>query len=204
MNNFMLDLETLGTTPGCAILSIGIIAFDPVADRVDNIFNDHGFYTAVSKESCLDALLHVDPDTVAWWSKQSAEARKALTESEKPDAPTLSGALENMVGYVTGFGPASKARIWGNGADFDNPILDVAALHAGVKLPWKYGGRCHRTIKTAHEHLAPGFEPPVLARSGTHHNALDDARTQALYHWEYVRELKEYLVREAHNQGELK
>ena len=34
MSFFMWDLETLGTVPGCAILSIGIIQFDPMAYEI--------------------------------------------------------------------------------------------------------------------------------------------------------------------------
>jgi inhibitor of KinA sporulation pathway (predicted exonuclease) len=65
------------------------------------------------------------------------------------------------------------ALVWGNGADFDNPILAAAYRATGISQGWKpYNGRCYRTIKN----LAPQVR---LVRTGTHHNALDDARAQA-------------------------
>jgi hypothetical protein len=64
-------------------------------------------------------------------------------------------------------------QIWGNGADFDNVILSSAYRNTGHVTPWgTYKNRCYRTIKSANRHVA-------MARTGTHHNALDDAKSQA-------------------------
>ena len=41
--------------------------------------------------------------------------------------------------------------------------------------PWKFwNDRCYRTIKSMHPEVP-------MPRTGTHHNALDDAKTQALH-----------------------
>jgi exodeoxyribonuclease VIII len=65
--------------------------------------------------------------------------------------------------------------VWGNGADFDLPILSAAYVAAGFGgPPWKpYNGRCYRTLKN----LRPDVPRPE--RRGTAHNALDDAVFQA-------------------------
>lgn len=186
MRHIMLDLETLGNSPGCVILSIGAIAFDPHAEKPDDVFADDGFYTVVSKESCLDAMLHVDDDTARWWARQSDEARKVLQDASSADAPPLGEALDNLVGYVASHHRPDKALVWGNGADFDNPILTVAARHAQIKLPWQWGNRCYRTVKNMYEFIQPDFVAPALSRSGTHHNALDDAKSQALHMWDLL------------------
>jgi hypothetical protein len=182
----MLDLETLGTTPGCAIISIGAIAFDPLADTLDEAFEDDGFYSVVSRDSCTDAMLHIDAETAQWWARQSDDARKVVQDSANSTAPTLVEALDGLVTYVAGHHTPSKALLWGNGADFDNPILTVAARHAGIELPWKWGSRCYRTVKNLHEFLQPDFAAPPLVRVGTYHNALDDARSQALHMWDLL------------------
>ncbi|MDV7397059.1 3'-5' exoribonuclease, partial [Arthrospira platensis SPKY1] len=75
--------------------------------------------------------------------------------------------------------------LWGNGADFDNPILKscYAAIDADVPFkPW--AGRCYRTVKNI-----PGM-PKINRNHGTHHNALDDARNQALHLIEMNRIIK--------------
>lgn len=186
MNHFMLDLETLGTTPGCAILSIGAIGFDPFAATVDEVFSDDGFYSVVSRNSCTDALLHIDAETAKWWARQSDEARKVVQDAANPSAPTLVEALDGLVGYVGSHCAPSKALVWGNGADFDNPILNVAARHAGINLPWKWGNRCYRTVKNLAEFMQPDFVAPPLSRVGVYHNARDDAKSQALHMWDLL------------------
>lgn len=191
MNHFMVDLETRGSIAGCAILSIGIIALDPFANQLDSVFEDDGFYTVISRQSCLDAMLHEDPETMKWWGSQSAEARKVLHQSEDPDhCVSLAEGLQATVNYVASHVTPRNAKVWGNGADFDNPILAVAARHAGIELPWQWGNRCYRTIKNLHEVLGVGHKAPPVTRAGTHHNALDDAKTQALHLWDITHTLR--------------
>ena len=85
--------------------------------------------------------------------------------------------------------PPVVTRHQGNGADFDLPILAAAYAAVGLSVPWKpYNGRCYRTLKN----LAPVVK---LARPGTHHNALDDARTQAVHAIKLMRHISEHLKR---------
>jgi exodeoxyribonuclease VIII len=169
MLDFMVDLETLGDKPGCAILSIGAVAFDPVEQTIDG----GGFYKVVSRASCKKAKLGEDRSTIDWWERQSEAARQVLADSLAKNATPLKDALIELNVYLTSFGPAKKIRVWGNGADFDNAILCLCYQAAGVQMPWDFwNNRCFRTLKN----LAPQVK---VDRSGTYHNALDDARTQA-------------------------
>ena len=96
---------------------------------------------------------------------QSREARDLFNAS--PAWP-LDAALRAFAQFVKG-----AAGVWGNGADFDNPILAAAYRRLNMPLPWgAYAGRCYRTLKS----LRPDIR---LERQGTHHNALDDAVSQA-------------------------
>lgn len=63
--------------------------------------------------------------------------------------------------------------LWGNGSDFDNVILASAYRSCNLEVPWKFwNNRCYRTVKA----LRPDIK---IHRSGTYHNALDDAVSQA-------------------------
>jgi len=183
----MKDLETLGTVPGCSMLSIGIIAFDPMAETVDDLFPDEGFYKVVNRQDSRDHFLHESPDTLAWWEKQSDAARQVLRDAEdrKKSVP-LRLAVEESIDYVSSHCSPRNARMLGNGADFDNPIFTVAAHQVGIKVPWNYGGRCYRTLKNLDEFLGSDFKAPKVTRTGTYHNALDDAKTQATHLWEFL------------------
>lgn len=182
MSDVMVDLETLGTRPGSIILSIGSVAFDRAKDPLDW----PEFYSVISIASSRKFGLTSDESTSAWWSRQSLEARRVLDEADDPSAPTLPDVLKNFGKFLMRQGDIRACRLWGNGSDFDNVLL-VSAFQAAMlgKPPWNYyNHRCYRTLKN----LFPQYALSESARnavqveqhSGVHHNALDDARFQAL------------------------
>ena len=171
--NVMIDLETMGRRPGCSILSIGAVAFD------GDLGLGPEFDVVVNRESCKSYGLHEDSETLDWWSKQTPKASKILHVATYRGA-TLPNALKQLGDYLTQFDP-NKVRVWGNGSDFDNAILAVAYAECRLPLPWQfYNNRCYRTLKS--------LKPQVkLNRVGTYHNALDDAKSQALHAIELMR-----------------
>lgn len=181
MKNIMVDLETLGTCAGCSMLSIGAVAFS----SSEKAIHENEFYVVINTQDCIDRGLHEDEGTKVWWEKQSPAAKQVLFEAADPKLSVpLPLALEKFNSWILEVA-GEDAHMWGNGADFDNPILAAGYRAANVKQGWKaYNGRCYRTLK--------GLYPNIrLKRGGTHHNALDDARTQASHaiellgrHWE--------------------
>jgi exodeoxyribonuclease VIII len=161
MSEVMVDLETLGNGSNAAIISIGACAFDPASGQITS-----EFYVNVEPQSCVDAGLKMDVSTVMWWMKQSDEARAAFN---KPSVP-LELALDMFKAWYP-----QGAALWGNGATFDNVILDNAFKASGVNRPWHFTkDRCYRTLKN----LRPDIKQDKV---GVAHNALDDAKYQALH-----------------------
>lgn len=162
MNNIMIDLETLGTRPTAAILSIGAVFFDKEG------FGEE-FYQTITLDSCTRAGLTISGDTFKWWMAQKAEARKALFESNHD----LTSTLLRFDGWIHQHSNADKVLVWGNGADFDNAIMQHAYAAVDRPVPWKFwNNRCYRTT-TALLGKAPRNQ------EGVYHNALDDAKSQA-------------------------
>lgn len=162
MKNVMLDLETLGRTAGCSIISIGAVVF---SDQLED-----EFYISISRESCKDFGLFEDPETLAWWESQSDDAKKVFTEQKE----SLPFALGKLCAWIEALCD-EEICVWGNGSDFDNAMMQFAFRAIGKETPWKFwNNRCYRTLKN----LYPKIE---LDRQGTYHNALDDAKTQALH-----------------------
>jgi hypothetical protein len=166
MKHVMIDLETLGKTPGCAILSIGAVAFNS-----EGIIEGSEFYHKISLQSCLNLGMWIDPDTAQWWREQSDEAR----EEAFSGTTDLKASLFSFFEYMSIQGDVG---VWSNGADFDLPILTGAFKAARINtLPWGYNKtRCYRTLKN----LLPRIE--VQKPEGfVAHNALWDAKYQALH-----------------------
>lgn len=169
MNHCMIDLETLGTQPGSVILSIGAVLFDPTKP-VDECLGEE-FYCVIGVPTCEVVGLTISQDTLDWWEKQSPEARKVLTEARDP---ATSASLKTALGDLAIYLPAG-VKVWSNGANFDQPLLDVAYNRIGSTIPWKYyNSRCYRTIVNLHPNEKTMRPPTVCA-----HNALEDAKWQA-------------------------
>jgi hypothetical protein len=156
----MIDIETLGTTPGSAILSIGAVMFGPAGLGEE-------FYAPISLASCTEAGLTIDPGTVAWWMKQSDAARAAAF---RDNAEPLAAVLEQFTCWLN---LVEAEKPWAQGANFDPPLLEAAYRACGMTPPWKFWNV--RDTRTLYD-LA-GVK--VDRARGTHHNALDDARAQA-------------------------
>lgn len=169
MDDVMGDLETLGRRAGCAVLSIGAVAFNPDGGLGKE------FYIVINRKSQVELGLHEDDETLKWWASQTEEARQVLEDagSLKKSVP-LDVALVQFNKYIISLGGA-KVKLWGNGSDFDNSILINLYAAAKMLIPWgAYNNRCYRTLKSI-------IGGPKLVCEGTHHNALDDARSQALH-----------------------
>lgn len=164
MRDVMVDLETLGTIPGSIVVSIGAVFFDEMEVA------EWGFYRAISRAASENFKLTANPLTEAWWEEQSEEARKVLTD---PAAISPRTALEHFNDWLSANADPTEIRMWGNGANFDNPLLAVLYDRVMLKPSYKfYNERCYRTVKNQYPDIK-------LQRTGTYHNALDDARCQA-------------------------
>jgi hypothetical protein len=161
MKHIMLDLETFGTKPGSVIRSIGAVAFES-----DGTMGSE-FYANIDQKSCADAGLTVDVATAQWWSKQSKEARDALLVDPK----SLNFVVADFHGW---FIANAGIYVWAQGANFDPPLWEAAALAVGKHVPWFFWNV--RDTRTAY--TIGNLNPASILRTGTYHNALDDAKHQ--------------------------
>lgn len=139
--HIMVDLETMSTGPGAAILQIGAVTFDPASDYIDV---NGGFEKNVSLDSCIRAGLTIDESTLAWWMQQSAIARAAVMAEPRPLREVLS-YLTAWLGFVNFQEP--DIAIWSHGLAFDVPILENAYRALGFRAPWNHRvGRDTRTL----------------------------------------------------------
>ena len=164
----MIDLETMSSSPNAAIVSIGAVEFDP---NTGKLYRE--FYQVVDLQSSIDAGLEVSGSTVMWWLKQSKEARDALQK----DAFRLKDALASFTDWID-----ANSFVWAHGSNFDTPIMVSAYAKFGLEVPWKY----KNVLDTRTVLWMTGNKMPSTGM-GTAHNALDDAKNQAVAIMQFLR-----------------
>ena len=91
MKNFSLDVEGLSSDPGGVLLSIGLYEVKGLETKPNP---DNMFLVNVDIQSCLDAGLKVNGDTIKWWFGQLDAARNALWEPKPMKLTTAASKLQ--------------------------------------------------------------------------------------------------------------
>lgn len=179
--HIMIDLETFSTANDAAIVQIGAQVFDPTAEDDAGVLIGKGICLNVDPQAAIDAGARLDWSTLYWWMSNP----KAFATLAAPGTGLkLSEALSKLSDYVNAYN-SRWAKVWANGASFDPPVLETSFRRCRITVPWAYNNVLDvRTMKW----LAPGVskvEPEVA------HNALSDAKAQALYVARCYRAIKE-------------
>ena len=169
----MVDIEALDSAHTAAIISIGMVYFDLVKGALGP-----EFYVELSQEALqeqIDLGRTWSLSTTMWWMQQSDEARKVWANSEFKHSNKE--CLTKFTEFFSLFPEHGRnLKVWGNGSTYDNICLQSYFSTFRKQIPWNYrGDMCYRTVKNLLGHKV------TIERVGTHHNGLDDSKTQALH-----------------------
>jgi hypothetical protein len=158
----MLDLESLGTQPDCAILTLGAVKFDPFTP---DSFGD-SLYFRIDVDEQLALGRRVQQDTLEWWGRQADDVREeALGEEGRI---SLTDMYQQLNRFCVGVD-----NIWAQGPAFDIVILENIYRQMGWPTPWQFWQiRDSRTLFGVHG------DPREKNKAGLH-NALEDCVSQA-------------------------
>ena len=159
----MIDLETLDTTPGCVILSLGAVKFRPNSD--EEPFDE--LYFRLNVDQQLAKGRTISDSTLAWWAKQDPKIQEeAFSDENRIDVEEVVNRLHRWV-----FG---ANVVWGHGYGFDITILEDLFRMYNKSIPWNFWQvRDSRTLFS----ILP--EDPRKSMQTDLHNALADAYFQA-------------------------
>lgn len=163
-NGMMLDIETVGTRPGCNILTIGAIKFSlaGVSEAVED-----RFYRRINHQE-LDNKFSYDVDTMKWWTNQNSIVREEAFGG-------LANPYHTIEDFIVFCRRDKNLQVFANHANFDFPILEHYIRQLGYEIPWHYRNiNCYATLKNNMK-----FIPRSDTQIGVAHNALDDAINQA-------------------------
>lgn len=173
--HLMVDIESMGKKPGAPIVSIGAVFFDPASGQTGP-----EFYKVISLESAMEWGGVPDASTILFWLKTTPEARSEIIMDH---AIPLDDALLQFKDFIAENAANGKdtVQVWGNGATFDNVLLEDSYARAGISCPWKYWN--NRDVRTIVElGKAVGYTPRhEIPFEGEPHKAISDARHQVKY-----------------------
>lgn len=166
------DIETKSMqAPAAVILTIGAVLVDTDDGRITD-----SFYRRLS--SVTQPYRESDRETMNWWENQSFAARAEAFGRERHPAPDI------LIEYNEWLQRVPTAGIWGNGAAFDNAILQHAFAQVGIKWPY-WRDRCLRNLRG----MVGGDKLP-WPDGLTKHIAIDDAIYEAAELTELLRRWK--------------
>jgi hypothetical protein len=171
----MIDIETLGTSPGAVICSVAAVEFDIYSGNVGK-----RFYQKIEVESSVSVGLKYDWDTISWWLDQRREAWKEMFLDARP----INQVLFALTHYIIGC-ERDEVCVWGNSARFDLGLLQAAYRAIGHEIPWDH--RNERDVRTL-----VSFAPHVkkeMPFEGVKHNPIDDCLHQIAYCSEIYRQI---------------
>jgi len=188
-NHVMVDVECLSLRPDAVILSIGAVQFNPwhIDDWASLSLPSRSFYSALPMEIQIEEFGgHISAYTLAWWFRQLPDAQSVFEETTKIKNHHLH---ERLLAF-TQFTGTTLDGLWATPSHFDYPKLDWLFDKCGIQFPCPYYRiHCGMSLKQLADpngdrlevYVPPGF---------TTHNALDDAKKQALQVQQCLRLLK--------------
>jgi len=167
MDQIMIDLETLGTGDGAAIIQIGACRFDIGTGEID----EDTFLLNIRWDGADFGT--IEPGTLAWWLTQDEAVREKVFDQN--GATYLAQALTRFSSWIA-TGGAVKT-VWAKGADFDVRLLRQACERNGINMPFQYWkGRDMRTIVKTLDPDGRAVVPNEMA-----HDALADCKSQVAH-----------------------
>jgi hypothetical protein len=141
--HIMVDLETLGTTPGSVILSAALVEFNPYNGAIGR-----QYYTNIDLRDSMKQGFRVDPGTLMWWMQQEKEAQnKAFSYKDVISCSQFLLNVQNFVNACVSNTNGAPPQLWSNSASFDLAMIRSYYGRTSTETPWKYTlEMCVRTL----------------------------------------------------------
>jgi hypothetical protein len=173
ITHIMFDLEALGVSADSVVLSIGAVAFN-----ANGIYGPEFYREILPQED-----RNIDISTLKWWLEQPIP----IPINGTIQLDTVMREFNSWVNTIRSITSFPDMCLWANGIDFDWGVLKDISQKYVINLPVKYDQvRDYRTLKKLFPAVKFGIDSVVK------HNALDDARWQALHCVELLKHVAVY------------
>ncbi len=173
----MLDIETLGNGITPVVTQISAVAFNAMTGE---LLEKGEFNAFINPSTGVKMGLKCDGSTVDWWLTQRPEAINRVLVKSITEGLDIQQVLKNFYDYFRKLenGRKVKFRVWGNGATFDNRIVNTLYIMANRPMPWEfYADTDMRTIVDIAVRVF-NFDKNAIEFEGLKHDAIDDCKHQ--------------------------
>jgi hypothetical protein len=132
----VVDLETLALGPRPVITQAAMLGYDLEEDEM--LDARHVQYYPVEPQQQIIPPRRISASTIAWWMKQSDEARDRFEQStgdEFLELPALARHLISTFHQLTG---GKRYELYARGPQFDVVALETLLDELGLAAPWRY------------------------------------------------------------------
>jgi len=134
----MIDIESLalGTRP--VITQVAMLGYDLQEDEVLN--QRHVQFYPIEPQQQIIPPRNISASTIAWWMKQSDEARERFEKSTSTDFNDLKALIQHLLVTFDSLTDGGKAKyeIVAKGPQFDIAALETLIQELGFEVPWRY------------------------------------------------------------------
>tara|TARA_R110000822_G_scaffold302649_2_gene426987 strand:+ start:36069 stop:36629 length:561 start_codon:yes stop_codon:yes gene_type:complete len=177
----MIDIETAGRNPGCAIIQIAAVPFN----MNTGVVSKNTFTMSINLEHQFKNKFSYCPNTLRWWKKENYTLFKQLSESKNLYAHVGSEFQK----YFKSLKNHKEIRVWGNSNRFDLGIINGWYRRAiGFEFQPFWNTWLERDVRTLSS-LKPSIKANMKFK-GTKHDAIDDCKHQIRYCHKTIKALK--------------
>lgn len=167
MNHVMVDIETLGQSPGSIICSIAASYFN-----THNFDMGPHFYAEIDLQSCEEIGLKADASTVVWWLEHVRPIHMPQFKGKTP----IKEALKELEAFLS-----AADSIWAKSPSFDLVLLKSAWKAANMKGElydyWKEKD-VRTVLDLVPKEVLESFKRYSVGKEASHH-ASYDVQTQS-------------------------
>jgi len=200
MKDIMLDIETLGTSPGAPIVQIAAKQFSRT--NPDNDWICQNFEVKVDLQSCLDAgLTEITAGTLEFWFRQDPTMAHRLLFSDmgRWSIVEACAGLHDFARAVAADCVCDTNDLiwWAKGPDFDMGLIADACSRFNLSEPWKYSKK--RDLRTLQDisNMPDDVLDQLIPPPQEQHDAMIDVEFQI----EQVRRCLRQITVEEHGLG---
>ena len=134
----MLDIESLALGPRPVITQAALLGYDLNEDEL--LDSRHVQYYPVDPQQMIIPPRRIMATTIAWWMKQSDDARENFelsTSNDFQDLPALGRNLISVFNQLTNNG-TRPYELYARGPQFDVVAIETLLEELGLEKPWKH------------------------------------------------------------------